>query len=48
MYQQVHHCPVCNGKLLAQTNRKGQAFWFCENRPKCKKTFSDKFGKPAL
>jgi putative DNA topoisomerase len=48
MYSQVHVCPACKGKLLSQTNRNGQTFWFCEKRPSCKITFCNEDDKPVL
>ncbi len=48
MYSQVHFCPACNGKLLSQTNRHGQAFWFCERKPECKIQLSDDNEQPVF
>jgi len=32
-------CPVCGGKILRRTTRKGKTFWGCGNFPRCKKAF---------
>lgn len=42
-------CPICSkGKLVARKRASGEAFWGCNNYPKCTATAPDMNGKPDL
>ena len=42
-------CPECkNGHLVLRTSKSKQQFWGCSIFPKCRTTFSDIKGKPAI